>query len=89
MLASTVVFVAGLGSISLLADTLLINQALLQRIGGIATVAMGLVFLGLVPALQRDTRRHRVPRAGLAGAPCWGRGSGRVGRRASARPLTG
>jgi cytochrome c-type biogenesis protein len=38
----------------------------------VVTVAMGLVFLGLVPALQRDTRPHRVPRAGLAGAPLLG-----------------
>jgi cytochrome c-type biogenesis protein len=33
---------------------------------------MGLVFLGLVPALQRDTRPHWVPRMGLAGAPLLG-----------------
>lgn len=72
VLGFTVVFVAGLGSVVWLADALLINQALLQRIGGIVTVAMGLVFVGLVPALQRDTRPHRVPRAGLAGAPLLG-----------------
>lgn len=68
----TVVFVVGLGSIVWLADALLANEALLQRIGGVVTVAMGLVFLGLVPALQRDTRPHRVPRLGLAGAPLLG-----------------
>ena len=33
---------------------------------------MGLVFVGLVPALQRDTRPHWVPRMGLAGAPLLG-----------------
>jgi cytochrome c-type biogenesis protein len=68
----TVVFVLGLGSIVWLADALLANEALLQRIGGVITVAMGLVFLGLVPALQRDTRPHWVPRLGLAGAPLLG-----------------
>jgi cytochrome c-type biogenesis protein len=72
VLGFTVVFVLGLGSIVWLADALLANEALLQRIGGVVTVAMGLVFLGLVPALQRDTRPHRVPRAGLAGAPLLG-----------------
>ena len=68
----TVVFVLGLGTVVWLADALLANEALLQRIGGVITVAMGLVFLGLVPALQRDTRPHWVPRLGLAGAPLLG-----------------
>lgn len=72
VLGFTVVFVVGLGSIVWLADALLVNEALLQRIGGVVTVAMGLVFLGLVPVLQRDTRPHRVPRVGLAGAPLLG-----------------
>lgn len=68
----TVVFVLGLGSVVWLADALLVNEALLQRIGGVVTVGMGLVFLGLVPALQRDTRPHWTPRLGLAGAPLLG-----------------
>lgn len=68
----TAVFVAGLGAVLWLADALLINQDLLQRLGGVVTVAMGLVFVGLVPALQRDTRPHWVPRAGLLGAPLLG-----------------
>jgi cytochrome c-type biogenesis protein len=72
VLGFTVVFVVGLGSVVWLADALLANEALLQRLGGVVTVAMGLVFLGAVPALQRDTRLHRVPRLGLAGAPLLG-----------------
>ncbi len=72
VLGFTVVFVLGLGSLVWAADALVANEALLQRIGGVVTVAMGLVFLGLVPALQRDTRPHLVPRAGLAGAPLLG-----------------
>lgn len=72
VLGFTVVFVVGLGSVVWLADALLVNEALLQRIGGVVTVAMGLVFLGLVPALQRDTRPHWVPRTGLLGAPLLG-----------------
>ena len=72
VLGFTVVFVLGLGAIVWAADALVANEALLQRLGGVVTVAMGLVFLGLVPALQRDTRPHRVPRMGLAGAPLLG-----------------
>jgi cytochrome c-type biogenesis protein len=72
VLGFTVVFVLGLGAIVWAADVLVANEALLQRLGGVVTVAMGLVFLGLVPALQRDTRPHWVPRMGLAGAPLLG-----------------
>jgi cytochrome c-type biogenesis protein len=72
VLGFTVVFVLGLGAIVWAADALIANEDLLQRLGGVVTVAMGLVFLGLVPALQRDTRPHWVPRMGLAGAPLLG-----------------
>jgi cytochrome c-type biogenesis protein len=72
VLGFTVVFVAGLGSLVWLADAVLGNEDLLQRIGGVVTIAMGLVFLGLIPWLQRDIRAHRVPRAGLFGAPLLG-----------------
>jgi cytochrome c-type biogenesis protein len=72
VLGFTVVFVLGLGAIVWAADALIANEAVLQRLGGVVTVAMGLVFLGLVPALQRDTRPHWVPRMGLAGAPLLG-----------------
>lgn len=72
VLGFTVVFVAGLGSLVWLADVVLGNQDLLQRVGGVVTIAMGLVFLGLIPWLQRDIRAHRVPRAGLLGAPLLG-----------------
>lgn len=72
VLGFTVVFAAGVGSLVWLADTLLINQELLQRVGGVLIIAMGLVFLGLIPAMQRDVRIHRVPRGGLLGAPLLG-----------------
>jgi cytochrome c-type biogenesis protein len=72
VLGFTVVFAAGLGSLVWLADTLWGNQELLQRIGGVLTIAMALVFIGLVPGLQKDTRMHRVPKVGLAGAPILG-----------------
>ncbi len=72
ILGFTVVFTAGLGSLVWLADAMLVNQDLLQRIGGVLTIAMALVFLGLIPALQRDVRSHKVPRGGLWGAPLLG-----------------
>jgi len=72
VLGFTVVFAAGIGTLVWLADALWINQELLQRIGGVLTIAMALVFVGLIPGLQRDVRIHRVPRIGLAGAPVLG-----------------
>ncbi|TCP53120.1 cytochrome c-type biogenesis protein [Tamaricihabitans halophyticus] len=68
----TVVFAAGVGGIVWLADAILVNELLLQRIGGVITIAMALVFLGLIPWLQRDVRIHRTPRGGLLGAPVLG-----------------
>jgi cytochrome c-type biogenesis protein len=72
VLGFTLVFAATVGSLVWLADALWVNLDLLQRIGGVVTIAMALVFIGLVPGLQRDIRIHRVPRLGLAGAPVLG-----------------
>jgi cytochrome c-type biogenesis protein len=56
-----------LGTVAVLGltTTLLVNQLLLQRIGGVVTILMGLVFVGFIPALQREARSshwagHRV-----------------------------
>ncbi|MPZ00380.1 MAG: cytochrome c biogenesis protein CcdA [Actinophytocola sp.] len=68
----TAVFAATVGSLVWLADTLLVNQQLLERIGGVLTIAMALVFLGMVPMLQREARFHAVPKIGVAGAPVLG-----------------
>ncbi len=69
----TVVFAAGVLLVLGLADALFEYELLLQRVGGVVTVVMGLVFLGAVPALQRDTRRVRpVHGRGLVGAPLLG-----------------
>jgi cytochrome c-type biogenesis protein len=72
VLGFTLVFAATVGSLVWLADALIVNQDLLQRVGGVVTIAMALVFLGFIPGLQRDVRIHRVPRLGLAGAPVLG-----------------
>ncbi|WHT19033.1 cytochrome c biogenesis CcdA family protein [Crossiella sp. CA-258035] len=68
----TVVFAIGMLGVLGVADALIENGPLLQRIGGVVTIFMGLVFMGLVPLLQRDVRSHHVPRLGLAGAPVLG-----------------
>ena len=39
---------------------------------GILTILLGLVFLGVVPWMQRDWRIHQVPAVGLAAAPLLG-----------------
>ena len=48
------------------------HQAVVDRVLGVLTVLLGLVFLGLIPGMQREVRFHRLPRAGLAGAPLLG-----------------
>ncbi|WP_409332006.1 cytochrome c biogenesis CcdA family protein [Trujillonella humicola] len=45
---------------------------LLTRLMGIATILMGLTFLGGLSWLQRERRIHRRPPAGLVGAPVLG-----------------
>jgi len=44
----------------------------LTRVLGVVVVLMGVAFLGYVPFLQRDTRLHVSPSAGLWGAPLLG-----------------
>lgn len=72
VLGFTVVFGAILVGVVYVADTLSRNQVVLQRIGGVVTIVMGLAFVGLIPALSREHRPHFVPRAGLLGAPLLG-----------------
>jgi cytochrome c-type biogenesis protein len=68
----TVVFGAILVGVVWLSDVLVRNEAVLQRVGGVVMIAMGLAFVGLVPVLQNERRVHWVPRAGLWGAPLLG-----------------
>lgn len=68
----TVVFVMlsamVLGTVQYLAP----QQELLQRLGGVVTILMGLVFIGLVPTLQRDTRMQPKSLSTWIGAPMLG-----------------
>ncbi|NKY30926.1 cytochrome c biogenesis CcdA family protein [Nocardia gamkensis] len=68
----TVVFVLATATVFGVIQTLNVNRELLQRIGGVVTVLMGLVFIGLVPALQRDTRMEPRRLTSIMGAPLLG-----------------
>ncbi len=68
----TAVFVLGTVAVLGMTTTLITNQLLLQRIGGVITIVMGLVFVGFIPLLQRDTRFAPRQISTLAGAPLLG-----------------
>ncbi|BAH49955.1 cytochrome c biogenesis CcdA family protein [Rhodococcus opacus] len=68
----TVVFVLATASVFGAISALAINRDILMRVGGVITIAMGLVFIGLIPALQRDTRLEPRRISSLAGAPLLG-----------------
>ena len=68
----TAVFVLGTVAVLGMTTTLIVNQLVLQRIGGVVTIVMGLVFIGFIPALQRQARFTPRQLAGLAGAPLLG-----------------
>nr|WP_225954465.1 cytochrome c biogenesis CcdA family protein [Kibdelosporangium phytohabitans] len=72
VLGFTVVFTATVGGLVWLSDQLLLNQDVLQRVGGVVMILMALVFVGLVPMFQRDVRFHKLPRGGLISAPILG-----------------
>lgn len=68
----TVIFVLASASVFGIVSTLSVQRELLQRVGGVVTILMGLVFVGFVPVLQRDTRTAPRRLAGIVGAPVLG-----------------
>ncbi|CCQ18069.1 putative cytochrome c biogenesis protein CcdA (fragment), partial [Rhodococcus sp. AW25M09] len=68
----TIVFVLATASVFGVIGTLRINEQVLQRVGGVITIIMGAAFIGLIPALQRDTRFAPRQISSLAGAPLLG-----------------
>jgi cytochrome c-type biogenesis protein len=68
----TAVFLLGTVAVLGMTTTLIANQLLLQRVGGVVTILMGLVFVGFIPALQRDARFHPRQVSTLGGAPLLG-----------------
>ncbi|MCT9932063.1 cytochrome c biogenesis protein CcdA [Planotetraspora sp. A-T 1434] len=72
VLGFAAVFVLGGALFGGLGGVLLGNAGMITRVLGVVTIVLGLAFIGLIPGLQRDVRFHRLPAAGLAGAPLLG-----------------
>ncbi|GAA3443619.1 cytochrome c biogenesis CcdA family protein [Planomonospora venezuelensis] len=72
VLGFAAVFVATGALFGGLGSALLGNADVITRVLGALTILLGLAFMGFVPGLQRDVRIHRLPAAGLAGAPLLG-----------------
>ncbi|WDZ91540.1 cytochrome c biogenesis CcdA family protein [Nocardiopsis sp. HUAS JQ3] len=68
----TLVFVAVGGFIGWLGEILMDYTDPITRVLGVLTVVLGLAFMGVIPGFGREFRFHRLPRAGLAGAPLLG-----------------
>jgi cytochrome c-type biogenesis protein len=79
MLAGSSLFVLGFTAVFVLEGALFNNltiglsgNVVLTRILGALTVLLGFAFLGYLPLFSREARIHRLPRAGLLGAPLLG-----------------
>ncbi|MGI8761665.1 MAG: cytochrome c biogenesis CcdA family protein [Jatrophihabitantaceae bacterium] len=72
VLGFTVIFVAGGVLFGSLGAAIRDHTIAIERVLGVVTIVMGIVFLGGIPFLQREFRVHRLPRAGLLGAPLLG-----------------
>ncbi len=80
VLVGSVLFVLGFSAVFVsegalfggLGAALLVHRDIVDRVLGALTVLLGVSFLGLLPGLQREVRFHRLPAAGLAGAPLLG-----------------
>jgi cytochrome c-type biogenesis protein len=78
--AGVLLFIAGVGVVFVLgailasqaAATLYRHQRAIEIGVGLVIIALGLVFAGLVPMLQREWRIQKLPSAGLIGAPVFG-----------------
>jgi cytochrome c-type biogenesis protein len=72
VLGFTVVFVCEGLLFGELGATIREHPLTIERVLGVITILMGIVFLGGIPFLQREFRVHNTPRAGLIGAPLLG-----------------
>ena len=80
VLAGTLLFIAGFAAVFVALNivvasaalTLVANRRVLDIVGGVLLIVLGLAFMGLVPGLQREWRVHKLPSAGLIGAPVFG-----------------
>ncbi len=72
VLGFTVVFVAYGALFGALGEALLEYQEPITRVLGVLVILLGLAFLGWIPGMQREWRRHGVPDLGLWSAPVLG-----------------
>lgn len=72
VLGFSVVFVIATASLFGLVQAMAVNQETLMRLGGIVTILMGVVFMGFIKPLQKDTRIAPRRWGSLIGAPLLG-----------------
>jgi cytochrome c-type biogenesis protein len=80
VLAGTLLFIAGFSAVFItsgvivasVGESLLRYDRTLEMVVGALIVVLGIAFLGLIPGMQRELRVHRLPAAGLVGAPVFG-----------------
>lgn len=68
----TAVFILGTVAVLGMTTTLITNQVVLQQVGGVLTIVMGLAFIGLIPAMQRQVKFTPRQVSSVAGAPLLG-----------------
>jgi cytochrome c-type biogenesis protein len=72
VLGFSAVFVAIGGAFGELGYYLIEYERTVAKVLGVLVIVLGLVFMGVVPWLQRDFRVHRLPFVGVAAAPLLG-----------------
>lgn len=80
VLTGTLLFIAGFTAVftatailfASIGKVLLTYDRVLEVAVGTLIIVLGLAFLGLIPGMQRELRIHRLPAAGLLGAPIFG-----------------
>lgn len=72
VLGFSIVFVSYGVAFGSIGSVLLQYQEPINRMLGVIVIVMGLVFLGVIPGMQREWRLHRAPTWGVAGAPLLG-----------------
>jgi cytochrome c-type biogenesis protein len=72
VLGFTAIFVIQGAVFGALGATIRDHTVGIERVLGAVTIVLGIVFLGGVSFLQREWRLHKLPRAGLVGAPLLG-----------------
>lgn len=72
VLGFTAIFVAQGALFGELGGAIREHTVALERVLGVVTIVMGVVFLGGIGFMQRELKMHKLPRAGLLGAPLLG-----------------